>query len=154
MNNHKVWVSVVEGYRLPCPQGCPPEIYSIMQQCWNADPKKRPTFQDLTSILNDIHKSVSELSTGTRTRDVATHKYLDLVKNPISSRSKYSYHAFLPLQPMKSSQQSLLSSSVMTKAFHRDLKVLLPRQLFVFLIRRKLQNLELLFLLAKVCSLS
>ncbi len=30
MNNNKVWVEVTNGYRLPCPEGCDPEIHARM----------------------------------------------------------------------------------------------------------------------------
>ena len=33
-NNQKVWVEVVNGYRLPCPEGCPALVYTWMRQCW------------------------------------------------------------------------------------------------------------------------
>jgi hypothetical protein len=35
---------VKEGYRLSPPDNCPEEIANLMQGCWNADPKLRPSF--------------------------------------------------------------------------------------------------------------
>ena len=46
MDNRRVWVEVLAGYRLPCPPGCPQEVHAIMMQCWQ-DPHERPTFETL-----------------------------------------------------------------------------------------------------------
>ncbi|KAG8595609.1 hypothetical protein GDO81_001572, partial [Engystomops pustulosus] len=36
------------GGRLPQPDGCPSEIYAIMNECWNNSISQRPSFKDLT----------------------------------------------------------------------------------------------------------
>lgn len=41
-------------YRLPSPNGCPAEIYTLMTQCWTAEPSERPTFKDLARRVNAI----------------------------------------------------------------------------------------------------
>ena len=46
MDNRRVWVEVLAGYRLPCPPGCPQEIHALMLQCWQ-EPQNRPTFDTL-----------------------------------------------------------------------------------------------------------
>ncbi|OWR46564.1 kinase protein [Danaus plexippus plexippus] len=33
-----------EGHRLSSPAACPPDVYMLMMQCWDLDPKERPTF--------------------------------------------------------------------------------------------------------------
>ncbi|KAM4808988.1 tyrosine-protein kinase JAK2 [Rhinophrynus dorsalis] len=38
--------------RLPQPDGCPDEIYSIMTQCWNNNISQRPSFKDLTTEVD------------------------------------------------------------------------------------------------------
>ena len=82
MSNQKVWVSVVEGYRLPCPGGCSEEIYDIMQQCWHVNPKERPDFEDLTLHLKELQASVAHKEFGavSSPQDLSEHKYMDLVK--------------------------------------------------------------------------
>ena len=42
------------GGRLQMPALCPPEIYTIMTECWNIDPMERPTFEDLKIKLIDM----------------------------------------------------------------------------------------------------
>ncbi|XP_076977959.1 non-receptor tyrosine-protein kinase TYK2 isoform X2 [Tamandua tetradactyla] len=39
------------GDRLPCPQGCPCEIYLLMKNCWETEASFRPTFQNLIPLL-------------------------------------------------------------------------------------------------------
>lgn len=36
-----------QGLRLPCPKDCPHEVKILMEQCWSADPSKRPDFEFL-----------------------------------------------------------------------------------------------------------
>ncbi|XP_063084710.1 non-receptor tyrosine-protein kinase TYK2 isoform X2 [Cavia porcellus] len=40
-----------QGERLPRPDRCPPEIYLLMKNCWEAQASFRPTFQNLVPIL-------------------------------------------------------------------------------------------------------
>ncbi|ULU14479.1 hypothetical protein L3Y34_016752 [Caenorhabditis briggsae] len=54
MTNAEVLQQVDAGYRMPCPAGCPPVLYDIMQQCWRSDPDKRPTFETLQWKLEDL----------------------------------------------------------------------------------------------------
>uniref|UniRef100_A0A8C5D205 receptor protein-tyrosine kinase n=1 Tax=Gadus morhua TaxID=8049 RepID=A0A8C5D205_GADMO len=39
------------GYQMARPDFAPPEIYSIMKMCWNLEPTERPTFGQITQIL-------------------------------------------------------------------------------------------------------
>ena len=54
MTNAEVLHQVEHGYRMQCPQGCPPQLYDIMLECWNKDFLKRPTFETLQWQLEDF----------------------------------------------------------------------------------------------------
>lgn len=53
-SNHKVMQEVQAGFRLPCPMDAPPQLYSIMLACWQADRHQRPTFAMLLSQLQNF----------------------------------------------------------------------------------------------------
>ena len=36
------------------PQNCSVDVYMIMRECWNAEPKWRPTFADLVEDLDRV----------------------------------------------------------------------------------------------------
>ncbi|XP_035938124.1 tyrosine-protein kinase FRK [Halichoerus grypus] len=46
-----------QNYRLPQPPNCPPQFYNIMWECWNAEPKERPTFEKLHWKLEDYFET-------------------------------------------------------------------------------------------------
>ncbi|PIK61358.1 fibroblast growth factor receptor 2 [Apostichopus japonicus] len=43
-----------DGKRMTKPDHCSNEIYSLMMQCWQTDPRKRPTFDDLSRRLEAV----------------------------------------------------------------------------------------------------
>lgn len=45
---------VEKGYRLPIPSGCPPVMTTLMQLCWQTEPKQRPTFKQILTTLDQI----------------------------------------------------------------------------------------------------
>ena len=55
MSNMQTIAEVGNGYRMPCPQGCPDYMYQICLQCWNETPAERPTFEFLSSTLGDYY---------------------------------------------------------------------------------------------------
>ncbi|XP_065168066.1 tyrosine-protein kinase hopscotch-like [Atheta coriaria] len=54
----------ISGKRLPIPKLCPPEIYSILLECWNTDPasRKRPQeiMRDFNQMLYEVYNSRQE----------------------------------------------------------------------------------------------
>ncbi|KAI4904272.1 hypothetical protein NFI96_030082, partial [Prochilodus magdalenae] len=55
MSNGEVMTQVQRGYRMPCPENCPPELYDIMNNCWKNKPDDRPTFDYIQSVLDDFY---------------------------------------------------------------------------------------------------
>ena len=53
-SNQRVWVEVASGYRLECPEGCPQDLHSIMQQCWQLNTADRPTFDAIVNQLDTV----------------------------------------------------------------------------------------------------
>lgn len=48
----EVVAHVEKGYRMESPEGCPDHVYKVMKDCWDINPKKRPTFKHVRSQLN------------------------------------------------------------------------------------------------------
>lgn len=47
------------GYRMDCPQGCPPTVYELMKQCWMWSPADRPTFSMIHHALETMFQETS-----------------------------------------------------------------------------------------------
>ncbi|KAK1795918.1 hypothetical protein P4O66_009028 [Electrophorus voltai] len=54
MTNPEVIRNLDRMYRMPCPDGCPEELYNIMLLSWRQKPEERPTFDYLQDTLNDF----------------------------------------------------------------------------------------------------
>lgn len=52
-SNEEVVDAVRRGRLLSCPDGCPPQIYSLMKECWNMEPEERPSFKKLYRRLSE-----------------------------------------------------------------------------------------------------
>uniref|UniRef100_A0A2K6R0P8 Tyrosine-protein kinase n=1 Tax=Rhinopithecus roxellana TaxID=61622 RepID=A0A2K6R0P8_RHIRO len=50
---YPVLKQVEQGYRMPCPQGCPESLHELMNLCWKKDTDERPTFEYIQSFLED-----------------------------------------------------------------------------------------------------
>lgn len=59
MTNEEVCQHVRNGCTLPCPEGCPEEIYDLMIDCWVMEPKERPTPGELHIGLRRWNPDVS-----------------------------------------------------------------------------------------------
>ena len=53
LNNLEVITKVASGYRMPCPDNCPEQLYETMLCCWMQDPQRRPSFDFLKVSLED-----------------------------------------------------------------------------------------------------
>ena len=78
MSDAEVIEKLQTGYRMPCPNGCPEQLYEIMGECWRDEAASRPTFNTLEGRL--------ELLSGTK----CTPLYSDQVRYKICVISKNS----------------------------------------------------------------
>ena len=53
-NNTQILEALQTGYRMPCPEGCPEQLYKIMRECWRDDEPSRPTFESLHWRMEDF----------------------------------------------------------------------------------------------------
>lgn len=60
--NQVVAEQILAGTRLSKPDGCPEDVYKIMQQCWQDDPAARPSFQVGFLALHTLTSYAKELS--------------------------------------------------------------------------------------------
>jgi len=51
-------VLLSEGKKLDKPDNCDEEFYNVMLECWEFDPVKRPTFEELDSTFTKLQKQV------------------------------------------------------------------------------------------------
>ncbi|XP_042614643.1 macrophage-stimulating protein receptor-like isoform X2 [Cyprinus carpio] len=49
---------LMQGRRLLQPQYCLNSLWSILLQCWNPEPEKRPSFPSLVKVIQEIHSSL------------------------------------------------------------------------------------------------
>ena len=59
MTNGEVLAKLDQGYRMPCPPGCPEPLYALMLDCWRAEPEDRPTFETLQHMLEDFETATA-----------------------------------------------------------------------------------------------
>ncbi|XP_041790782.1 tyrosine-protein kinase Fes/Fps [Chelmon rostratus] len=58
MTNQQTRDEVEKGYRMPAPHCCPVQISSLMNSCWQYDPRNRPSFKKLRTELSAIYKTL------------------------------------------------------------------------------------------------
>lgn len=56
----QVYELLETGYRMQCPEGCPPGVYELMRNCWEWEPVNRQTFAEVSTTLN----SMSDINEG------------------------------------------------------------------------------------------
>ena len=52
--------AIQNGYKMEKPEYCPGEIYEKMEQCWDLDRNKRPTFQSLYCYFSGFQISTDD----------------------------------------------------------------------------------------------
>jgi len=43
-----------KGYRMPCPNNCPEQVYELMLECWKYAEADRPTMSDIVDYFKDL----------------------------------------------------------------------------------------------------
>ncbi|XP_072172858.1 tyrosine-protein kinase SYK-like [Diadema setosum] len=56
MKGQQLMQFIENGERLPQPDRCPDDVYSLMRRCWQAEAKDRPCFREITNMMSDILK--------------------------------------------------------------------------------------------------
>uniref|UniRef100_A0A8C5I855 Tyrosine-protein kinase receptor n=1 Tax=Gouania willdenowi TaxID=441366 RepID=A0A8C5I855_GOUWI len=63
LSNEQVLKFVMDGGYLDRPDNCPERMHSLMQMCWQYNPKMRPMFHEIIEMLReDLHPSFQEFS--------------------------------------------------------------------------------------------
>jgi FMS-like tyrosine kinase 1 len=61
--NENLYYKLRDGYRMDKPMFSTTDIYDIMLNCWNKEPKTRPLFNELEKRLGKfLHESVKDVS--------------------------------------------------------------------------------------------
>ncbi|XP_075712302.1 macrophage colony-stimulating factor 1 receptor [Rhinoderma darwinii] len=50
--NRKFYKMIKDGFKMDCPDYSPLAIYRIMKACWDLEPTRRPTFKQVTELIN------------------------------------------------------------------------------------------------------
>jgi len=50
------------GYRMECPDTCPPNVYELMRRCWQWEPALRPSFDQIYKDLEEMFHDASTTS--------------------------------------------------------------------------------------------
>lgn len=50
--NRKFYKMIKEGYKMDCPEYAPLDVCRLMKACWDLEPTKRPTFSQITNLIN------------------------------------------------------------------------------------------------------
>ncbi|NXQ27603.1 ZAP70 kinase, partial [Alaudala cheleensis] len=59
MKGPEVISFIEQGKRMDCPQECPAEMYTLMQQCWTYRWEERPGFVDVENIIRSYYYSIA-----------------------------------------------------------------------------------------------
>ena len=56
-DNQDIRMQIVKGATLDIPERCPISLHGIIKQCWKLNPEDRCSFQDIVSVLTEVHDS-------------------------------------------------------------------------------------------------
>ncbi|XP_028857389.1 inactive tyrosine-protein kinase transmembrane receptor ROR1 [Denticeps clupeoides] len=94
-SNQEVMEVVRKRQLLPCPEDCPPRMYSLMTECWHEGPAQRPRFKDVHARLRAWEGLSSHASSSTPTGGNATTQTTSLSASPVSNLSSPRYAGYI-----------------------------------------------------------
>ncbi|XP_036880265.1 inactive tyrosine-protein kinase transmembrane receptor ROR1 isoform X5 [Manis javanica] len=94
-SNQEVIEMVRKRQLLPCSEDCPPRIYSLMTECWNEIPSRRPRFKDIHVRLRSWEGLSSHTSSTTPSGGNATTQTTSLSASPVSNLSNPRYPNYM-----------------------------------------------------------
>uniref|UniRef100_H3AK53 Receptor tyrosine kinase-like orphan receptor 1 n=1 Tax=Latimeria chalumnae TaxID=7897 RepID=H3AK53_LATCH len=104
-SNQEVIEMIRKRQLLPCPEECPPRMYSLMTECWHEIPVRRPRFKDIHSRLRSWEGLSSHTSSNTPSGGNATTQTTSLSASPVSNLSNPRYPNFMyPTQGLAQGQ--------------------------------------------------
>ncbi|XP_044530706.1 inactive tyrosine-protein kinase transmembrane receptor ROR1 [Gracilinanus agilis] len=94
-SNQEVVEMVRKRQLLPCSEDCPPRMYSLMTECWNEIPSRRPRFKDIHVRLRSWEGISSHTSSTSPSGGNATTQTTSLSASPISNLSNPRYPNYM-----------------------------------------------------------
>ncbi|XP_072256668.1 macrophage colony-stimulating factor 1 receptor isoform X2 [Pyxicephalus adspersus] len=93
--NRKFYKMIKEGYKMDCPEYAPLDIYCLMKACWDLEPTKRPTFNQITDLINRQmclikDQEYANVIQGTQDEDCEDAKCMD-AQQPLIKGNNYQF---------------------------------------------------------------
>ncbi|RWS12832.1 Vascular endothelial growth factor receptor 3-like protein, partial [Dinothrombium tinctorium] len=105
--NEEFYKKLKNGYRMEKPDACPDVIYSMMHECWNAEPKDRPDFTQLAENLGllleaSVRQHYLDLNDPYQQMNIQLQQTSDYLQ--MSARSSQEADAYLNMSPSSESE--------------------------------------------------
>ena len=78
-NHYLYYKNLLEGKRLNKPSNIPDPYWELIEKCWDNDPYKRPTFDEITEYLKDDKYAINEFGMTTDLNEL--HEYQKRIDN-------------------------------------------------------------------------
>ncbi|XP_073505884.1 macrophage colony-stimulating factor 1 receptor isoform X2 [Phyllobates terribilis] len=93
--NRKFYKMIKDGCKMDCPDYAPLDLYRLMKECWDLEPTRRPTFNQITDLINRQMNLISNqdytnIIQGQQEEDCADTKCADSVK-PLMKGNNYQF---------------------------------------------------------------
>ncbi|XP_018410447.1 PREDICTED: macrophage colony-stimulating factor 1 receptor [Nanorana parkeri] len=93
--NRKFYKMIKEGYKMDCPDYAPLDIYRLMKSCWDLEPTNRPTFSQITDLVNkqmslNKDQEYANIISGQQDEDCMVSKCMD-TQEPLIKGNNYQF---------------------------------------------------------------